>query len=329
MNLKSSSKLAFVIAAASCLVTAAFSGCIASESDKIGVVVTIAPQMEFIERIGGGRVSATLMVPAGASPHTYEPTPKQMAQIAFSSAYFAVGSGIDFELAWLDTILSQNPGMALVDCSNGIELISGGHSHAHHEDEAEASGQEEEGEHGDDGIEGGSEQEDENDENSTGHDPHIWGSPRNAIKMAQNVCEGLKGIDPKNAAYYEENCDAYVRELELLDFYIFSTLGGYENRAFLIYHPSFSYLARDYGLTEMSIESEGKPPSAAEMAHTIENARAHNISFVFVSAQSSTEGAKAVADEIGGEIVEIDPLPRHYIAETARLADALAAEFLG
>jgi len=69
------------------------------DTDKIGVVVTILPQAEFVGSIGGDRVEITVMVPPGASPHTYEPTPSQMVALSEAEMYAKVGSGIDFELA--------------------------------------------------------------------------------------------------------------------------------------------------------------------------------------------------------------------------------------
>ena len=91
--------------------------------EKIGVAVSILPQAEFVERIGGDKVKVTVMVPPGASSHTYEPTPSQLKEVSKAKMYAKVGSGIEFELAWMDKIASVNKKMLIVDCSKGIKLI--------------------------------------------------------------------------------------------------------------------------------------------------------------------------------------------------------------
>jgi zinc transport system substrate-binding protein len=89
---------------------------------KIVVVVTILPQAEFVESVGGEKVDVTVMVPPGASPHTYEPTPSQMKALSEAKLYAKVGSGVDFELVWMDKLIEQNKDMLVVDCSEGITL---------------------------------------------------------------------------------------------------------------------------------------------------------------------------------------------------------------
>jgi len=102
-------------------------GC-ASQNENNGtgkaiVGVTIAPQTEFVERIGGNKVEVVLMVPPGASPHTYEPTPRQLEKISSADMYAKVGSGIEFEISWLGNLIDLNKEMLVVDCSEGIELL--------------------------------------------------------------------------------------------------------------------------------------------------------------------------------------------------------------
>ncbi|MHC1595741.1 MAG: metal ABC transporter solute-binding protein, Zn/Mn family [Candidatus Syntropharchaeales archaeon] len=102
------------------------SGCIAEKSpddSKIGVVVTILPQEAFVKAVGGDHVDVTVMVPPGASPHTYEPTPGQLRDLEGADIYFKVGSGVDFELDWMDKITAMNPEMLVVDCSERIAKI--------------------------------------------------------------------------------------------------------------------------------------------------------------------------------------------------------------
>ena len=164
-----------------------------SSSGKIGVVVTLLPQREFVTAVGGDRVSVTVMVPPGASPHTYEVTPAQMAQLSKARMYAKVGSPVEFELTWLEKLIAQNRDMLVVDCSRGISLIES------------------------------------SDEHEPGPDPHIWTSLKNAWVMVDNICQGLIQIDPPGQPYYEANRDAYVARLNALDSEIATLLKDAKN----------------------------------------------------------------------------------------------------
>jgi zinc transport system substrate-binding protein len=250
-------------------------------SDKVGVVVTILPQAEFVENVGGEKVRVTVIIPPGASPHTYEPTPSQMTALAKAEMYAKVGSGVEFELVWMDKLLATNPDMLVVDCSRGIEL-----QEMVAEDEREHSERE---------------------------DPHIWMSPVNARIMVRNICAGLIETDPGNRRYYEQNRDAYLQQLAEIDREIIDSLAGVENRRLMVYHPAFGYFTRDYGLTMISIEKEGKEPTAASLAHLIEQAKAYDIRVIFAEPQFDSKSAEVIAKAIGGRVVLIDALAKDYI----------------
>jgi len=254
-------------------------------SDKVGVVVTVLPQAEFVEKLGGEKVRVTVMVPPGASPHTYEPKPAQMAALAGAEVYFKVGSGVEFELAWMDKLLATNKNMVVVDCSQGVAL---------REMMSEEEHEEENGNHG-------------------RMDPHIWMSPVNARIMVSNICDGLVQIDPENSDYYQRNRDAYQQQLTEIDREIREGLAGVENRQFMVYHPAFGYFAREYDLTMIAMEKEGKEPTAAGLAHLIEQAKAHDIKVIFAEPQFDPKSAEVIAEAIGGSVVLIDPLAKDYI----------------
>ena len=249
--------------------------------NRVGVVVTLLPQAEFAEKLGGEKVRVTVMVPPGASPHTYEPKPAQMTALAGADMYAQVGSGVEFELAWMDKLLATNKKMVVVDCSQGVELR-----------EMMAG---------------------EEPENHGRMDPHIWMSPVNAQVMVSNVCDGLIAVDPENSDYYERNRDAYRQQLAEIDREMREGLAGVENRRFMVYHPAFGYFAREYNLTMIAIEKEGKEPTAAGLAHLIEQAKAHDIRVIFAEPQFDPKSAEVIAEAIGGSVVLIDPLAKDYI----------------
>jgi zinc transport system substrate-binding protein len=237
--------------------------------EKVGVVVTILPQAEFVESVGGEKVTVTVMVPPGQEPHTYAPTINQLADLKQARIYAKVGSGVEFELAHMDSIVEANRNMLVVDCSKSVELIE--------------------------------------------NDPHIWLSPRNAKIMVENICDGLIQVDPQNREYYIQNENEYLAKLDELDADINSSLAGIANRWFIVFHPAWGYFARDYNLTQLAIEIEGKTPSPKDVANVVQEAKEHNIKVVFASPEFDVKSAQTIAEAIGGRVAFIDPLARDYI----------------
>ncbi len=267
--------------------------------NKLGVAVTLVPYADFVQQVGGDRVDVTVMVPSGASPHTYEPTPGQMVALSEAEVYVQVGSGVEFELTWMDNLIAQNPGMLVVNASDGIALIEGSHEHDEEEHEAE--------EHG-------------------SIDPHVWTSPANVKIVVRNICDGLIAVDPDNAAYYESNRDAYLDELDALDEYIRGEFEGYTVRFFLVYHPSFGYFAYEYGLEQLSIELEGKEPTPKVIQQCIDLAQQYNLNYVYIDPASVPQYAETIAGSIGGRTALLNPLPENYIESMRAVADAIALE---
>jgi len=250
------------------------------DNDRIAVVVTIPPQQEFVERVGGDHVRVILLVPPGADPHTYEPAPAVLAAVAEADLYAMVGSGIEFEIAWGEKIAALNPGMAVVNCSQGVEVIAA--------------------------------------------DPHIWTSPRNAKVMVENIRDGLIEADPENAEYYRRNAAAYLDDLDALDAEISALIAGSGVRVVLVDHPSWAYLARDYGFEEVAIESEGKEPSPKRIEHLIHLAEEEGVRVVFASPEHSTRSAGVIAEAIGGSVVTVSPLKKDYLDNMRQVAAAFA-----
>ena len=266
------------------------------KSNKINVVVSIMPLAEFAEKVGRDKASVSVMVPPGASPHTYEPTPGQLVKLSKAKLYVKVGSPIEFELVWLDKILSANKDIFVVDVSYGIEFMNVVYKH-HHE---------------------------QNEHHYIGDDPHIWLSPKNAKIMVENIYNGFVSIDPDNKEYYSENKRSYLRELDELDLEIEILLADKINRRFMVYHPSWAYFARDYNLEQIPIEKGGKEPTARSIQFLIEQARIQNIRVIFASPQFNTESAEVIAREIKGQVVLIDPLQKDYITNMKKIARVLS-----
>jgi zinc transport system substrate-binding protein len=270
----------------------------AENKDAINIVVTIQPQLEFAQKVGGDKATVSVMVPAGASPHTYEPLPSQITNLANADIYAKVGSGIEFELAWMDKLESTNDKMLIVNCSDGVELIASDGTDEEHEAEHEGH------HHG-------------------AMDPHIWTSPVNAIIMAENIKNGLQTVDPANGEYYEDNFQAYKQQLSALDSDIRNSLKTVDNKAFMTYHPAYGYFAHEYGLEMIAIQEEGKEPSAAALAELIETAKKNDIKAIFISPQFNPESAQTIATEIGCQTVEVNVLAPDYLENSRYFANEL------
>ena len=254
----------------------------AESPDKVNIVASILPLAEFAEQIGGDRVQVSVMVPAGITPHNYEPTPSQLTDINNAHIYIKVGTPIEFEIFWLDKILTLNQNMLVCDASKNLEL------------------------------------------DGSDIDPHIWLSPLNAMIMIENIYNAIVAVDAKNKGYYTGNKTKYVEKLLDLDKYIRELLGKKKNRQFIVYHPAWGHFARAYDLEQVSIEKEGKEPTAKSIMRVVELARERNIHTVFASPQFTTKSAQVIAREIQGQVILIDPLEKKYITNLNDIAEHLA-----
>jgi zinc transport system substrate-binding protein len=251
-------------------------------SDKLKVFVSIMPQKYFADKIGGELLDVFVMVKPGENPATYEPKPSQMKAICKAKIYFA--TGVFFEKAWLAKFSSINPDMKICYADKGIEKISM-MKHMH--------------------------KADENHKNHPAKikDPHIWLSPNLVKIQAKNMLKALINEDSKNRETYLKNYDAFIKEIENLDGELRFIFNGMKNKKnFMVFHPAWGYFAKNYGLTQIPIEIEGKAPKASQLKDIIIFAKVKNIKTIFVQPQFSTTAAKVIAKQINAKIVFADPL---------------------
>lgn len=246
------------------------------------VFVSIAPQKYFVERVGGNRVQVFVLIPRGADPHTFEPRPADMVELARSAAWFTIG--VPFEGNLFPRISSANPALALVRTEEGIERA----------------------ESGDEGV-----------------DPHIWLSPRLVKRQVERILAGLIQADPAGERVYRANARRFQAELDALDREFKMLFAPVRGKSFWVYHPSWGYLASDYGLNQVAIEAEGKEPGGAELARFIETAREKKVRVIFVEPQSSARSARTIADSIGARLVPADPLAPDWADNLRKVARAI------
>lgn len=251
-------------------------------ADEPTIYVTIAPLRSVVERIVGDDFSIEVLVPAGASPETFEPSARQYVALNEARWIFSTGL-IDFETTLLHRLENQTK---IINLSEGIELIAGSCSHAHHHHD---------GHH------------------HHGVDPHIWTSPRALKQMAENSYRAIAAAYP-DSVKYAENFARLSADIEALDKRTEAALQQAEVKMVVVYHPALTYYARDYGLRQEAIEQEGKEPSARALARLIAMGREAGVGRILYQRQYPRSVVETVARDMGAEAVEFDPLGEDVIA---------------
>lgn len=294
----------FAVILMSLLILADLSG-LAKASQKIPVVVSIPPQKYFLEQIGKELVDVTVLIEPGVDPHVFEPRPTQMLKLAKSRAYFAIG--LPFENAILPRIMELNPDLEVYDLSEGIFRypMEQGHSEASHHPH------------------------DEDSETGLHKDPHIWNSPRNVNRIARNLAAAMSELDPENSQIYRDNCFTFLIEVDKLDMGLRKIFLKKEGSRFLVFHPAWGYFAREYGLVQVPVEIEGKEPKPADLAELINLARRENIRTVFTSPQFSERSSKILAQELGADVIRIDPLAENWLENMKLVGSAIGKAVTG
>ena len=249
-------------------------------ADGEPLYVSILPLRSLVQGIVGDDFDIEVLVPPGASPETFEPTPRQFVGLNKARMVFNVGL-IDFETMLLAKIEDQ---AKVVNLSRGIELIAGtcshgshGHTHTH------------------------------------GIDPHVWTSPRALQKMAENAYEAIREAYP-DLVKYETNYRLLQQELKALDERTAARIAASDVEYFIIYHPALTYYARDYGLRQIAIEADGKEPSAKQLTQLIRQAREDGVRRILYQSQFPASAVEVIARDIDAEYAEVDPLREDVIA---------------
>lgn len=249
------------------------------------VATTLPPQGFVVTRVGGEHVKTTVLVGPGQNPHTFEPTPRQMAELAGADFYFRIG--MPQEDAWLKRLRAANPRLDVIEPAGRNAEPGHAEDHAH-------------------------------------LDPHQWTDPLQVWDWAERLRDAFSARDPAHRASYAANAARLIAELEALDREIRALIEPARRRTFLVYHPAWGHFAARYGLTQLAIEHEGKSPGAQQLAALIERARAEGLRTVFIQPQMGPKPAQAVAEAIGATLVSIDPQAPDYIDNLRRVARAIA-----
>ncbi len=278
------------------ILTLALAACTgAVKKDKPIIAVTILPQKQFIEKIAGDKVDVMVLVEPGSSPELYNLKPSQMASLAKADAWIGIGK-IEFEQVWKQKILDNNPNLKYFDGSRNINWIA-----------------QEEIDHGDH-------------KHLSGEDPHIWTSAIEGKTIANNTYEALASLFPVQKEAMAKAHATFQDEISQVQAQLAQIFEKSETKAFLIFHPSLGYLARDFNLEQIPIEIEGKEPSPKYLQSFVDLARAKGLQNIFVQKEFNKGTAQQMSKEIGGAVIEVDPLNEDWMGELLIIANKLATK---
>jgi zinc transport system substrate-binding protein len=252
----------------------------------IRVFVSIPPQKFLAQRIGRERVDVRVMLEPGYSPETFDPTPRRMADVAGADLYF--GIGVPFENAWLPKLRRQNPGLRVVECCG----------------QGDAAGADGGAEHG---------------------DPHVWVNPMSFMAAAHGISRALGARDAIRKGIYARNYRELSAELVMLRRDLRFLLRKRRIDEFIISHAALGPLADEFGLKQIAMETGGREMGPEALASLAALGRQLKIRHVFALPQHGQAQARALARELGAELVQIDPLAENYLDNMREIGRKLGA----
>ena len=289
-------------------------------AQSVKVVVSLAPQKYFLQRLAGNSLDITVLASSGSDPHTFEPSPAQMRAVAGSKVYFTIGA--PFEAAWLPRIQGSAKQLRIVPLHAALATEADDHDDDKHAAPA----------HKDDYKHAEPAEAHENEAHGhspAGKDPHIWLSPALMLRMLDVMEKEVVTLLPEKATAIAEAATALRSDMQALQKNIHAQFAPFpaKQRLFLTFHPAWHYFAEEFGTTELSIEIDGKEPSPKAMKMVIDTAKEHNLNTVFIEPQFPKGAATMVAKSIGARIVTVDPLQEDWLALLRAFSKELAVSF--
>ena len=256
------------------------------QDQQLQVVATTTILGDVVQQVGGEAIALRVLLPSGSDPHTFEPTPKDVAAISNADLVIINGAGLEEFLARLLESASAGGGeLNVVSASEEIDLRTSADAHPEedHPEEGEL----------------------------TSFDPHVWFDPRNVVIWTENIEQALSAADPAHSQTYAANAEAYRAELLELDEWIGTQVAQIppENRKFVTDHQTFGYFADRYGFVQVGAVIPGfsiaSAPSAQELAALQENISALGARAIFVGSTVNPTIAERVASDTGVQLVPL------------------------
>ncbi|MBW1840279.1 MAG: zinc ABC transporter substrate-binding protein [Deltaproteobacteria bacterium] len=271
--------------------------------EKLPVIASIFPVADMVRQVGGEHVDVTLVLPAGASPHTFEPRPSLVKKFSTARIFFMVGAGLEF---WADKFVkSSGNHLTRVVLSHGVSLIHSTGHHAEHEPPPEKTGAE------------GQSAEIAN--------PHIWLDPVIAKSMVKAILTVLCKTDPRHSVYYTLRSDRYLEKLGELDRLIKTTVATFRTKKYVSFHASWDYFARRYGLEPVGVieASPGRNPTPRQIKNIVVQIEKWGIRAVFAEPQFNPRAAEVIARQADVHVLLLDPVGGPEIKERNTYVDLM------
>lgn len=272
-----------------------------SNRGKPVIAVSIPPQLFFIDNIAGDKVETLCLIQSNADPESFEPTPTQRVKLADADVYIPLGT-LPFEKNLLASLSDEKTGLMINQASEGIEPLKDSHFHSHEHHEGHQH------------------------KHDAGHsetDPHIWSSAKNAKIIALNTLNALIAADSVNEDYYRANYARLEARLDSIDNSFEKVFGAMEQKpSFIVWHPSLSYFARDYGLTQIALSDGGKEASVKGVIEKLKKAGSSDAPVCFYQQEFDAGKASVLTSGVDAKIVEINPMNKEWEDEIQKLYDA-------
>jgi len=289
----------------------------ADQSQALRVVATTTFVGDVVSRIGGEHISLTVLLPYGANPHSFQPSPQDLAAVSQADVVFANGAGLE---VFLEDLIGNAGGEAeMIHVSEGIGLRSFNpsaedHDHGEAEDHDHEEAEDHEGTDGHDHQEGESHAHEEGEGHAHHHggvDPHVWFDPTNVMVWVDNIQETLSRLDPANEDRYQDNAQTYRAQLDELDSWIRDQVSQITegNRYMVTDHTVFGYFAEEYGFHQVgavipaaTTEAEPSGKHLAELSDTI---REYDVKAIFVGIDFDPNLSQRIAEDTGVKLVQL------------------------
>ncbi len=263
-----------------------------SSAKPLRVLATTTIVGDVVKNVGGDVIELSVLLPVGADPHSFQPSPQDVAKVANADIIFANGAGLEEFLTPL--LESAGATKKMVSVSEGIELLQSAETQFGHDAETPTTSNETPGAH----------------DHSAG-DPHLWFDPNNVIVWTQNIQRALSEKDPAHAALFQQNGENYIKQLKELDSWIRQEVNQIpvDNRKLVTDHLVFTYFAKEYGFIQEGAVIPGysslAEPSAQDIAALEDAIKKYHIKAIFVGKTVNPSLAERVAEDTGIKIVRL------------------------
>ncbi|MDE6552729.1 MAG: zinc ABC transporter substrate-binding protein [Muribaculaceae bacterium] len=262
-------------------------------SDRPAIAVSFEPQAWMLKQIAGDDFDIVTLLPAGSDPETYQPSISTMKDVGKAEAFFTLGTD-GFEKSLTQSIASNFPDLKVVDCTAGVEKITG--THGHHDGDGQ-------------------------DHESEEFDPHMLASIRNSIEIADNMTRYMMTIHPEKSDEYQRAGEELKALMKAMDDSICKM--NIKGKSFAMRHPSLSYFARDYGLNQIALQSDGKEASPLQISRQMDQMKESGARVFITEKEHASVGDEETAGQLGLNTIEVSLNSKDWLDDLMKTANEI------